>query len=67
MRMLMGVCSALVLCVVSILGQVVVLNVPFEQILRSDREPQNWLTYSENVLGQRYRHLSARERWFCTS
>src|SRR6202453_5439152 len=29
-------------------------QVSFERILGADREPQNWLTYSGSVLGQRY-------------
>lgn len=30
----------------------------FERIQNSNREPQNWLTYSGNNMGQRYRLLS---------
>lgn len=33
----------------SLLGQV-----PFDRILGAEKEPQNWLTYSGSVLGQRY-------------
>lgn len=58
MRMLMGACPVLVLCVtVSIWGQTVAPKVTFEQILHSDGDPQNWLTYSGNVLGQRFSPL----------
>lgn len=32
-------------------------QVSFDRILHSDREPQNWLSYSGNVLGQRYSEL----------
>jgi alcohol dehydrogenase (cytochrome c) len=32
--------------------------VTFDRILHADREPQNWLTYSGNVLGQRYSPLT---------
>ena len=33
-------------------------QVTFDRILRADREPSNWLTYSGNVLGQRYSLLN---------
>ncbi|MBM3795647.1 MAG: PQQ-dependent dehydrogenase, methanol/ethanol family [Acidobacteria bacterium] len=33
-------------------------NVPYERILNSAREPQNWLTYSGNYNGQRYSTLN---------
>ena len=33
-------------------------QVPFERILHADREPQNWLTYSGNLNGERYSSLS---------
>jgi alcohol dehydrogenase (cytochrome c) len=33
-------------------------QVTFDRLLHTDREPQNWLTYSGNVLGQRYSPLS---------
>src|SRR5262245_32629096 len=33
-------------------------QVTFDRLLRTDREPQNWLTYSGNVLGQRYSLLN---------
>src|SRR2546422_8006493 len=32
-------------------------QVPYERILRSGQEPQNWLTYSGNYNGQRYSSL----------
>ena len=32
--------------------------VPFERILRSSQEPQNWLTYSGSVLSQRHSALT---------
>lgn len=32
--------------------------VSFDRILHADREPQNWLTYSGNVLGNRYSELT---------
>jgi alcohol dehydrogenase (cytochrome c) len=33
-------------------------QVTFDRLLRTDREPHNWLTYSGNVLGQRYSPLT---------
>ena len=33
-------------------------QVTFDRILRADKEPQNWLTYSGSVLGQRYSPLT---------
>ena len=33
-------------------------QVPFERILNSDKEPQNWFTYSGSVLSQRHSLLS---------
>src|SRR5205823_12399515 len=33
-------------------------QVTFDRLLHADREPQNWLTYSGNVLGQRYSPLA---------
>src|SRR5438477_12902168 len=33
-------------------------QVTFDRLLHTDREPQNWLTYSGNVLGQRYSLLN---------
>jgi alcohol dehydrogenase (cytochrome c) len=32
-------------------------QVTFDRILNADKEPQNWLTYSGNVKGQRYSGL----------
>ena len=29
-------------------------QVTFDRILAADKEPENWLTYSGSVLGQRY-------------
>ena len=33
-------------------------QVTFDRLLHTDREPANWLTYSGNVLGQRYSQLT---------
>src|SRR5262245_5471450 len=33
-------------------------QVTFDRLLRTEREPQNWLTYSGNVWGQRYSPLN---------
>src|SRR5436190_10765204 len=33
-------------------------QVTFDRLLHADREPQNWLTYSGNVMGQRYSALT---------
>jgi alcohol dehydrogenase (cytochrome c) len=47
--------SLLLLCVAgSLWGQ----GVTFDRILHADREPQNWLTYSGTVNGQRYSPLT---------
>src|SRR5271170_2596349 len=35
-----------------------VSNVPFERILRADKEPQNWLTYSGSTRSQRHSALN---------
>ena len=35
-----------------------VTPVPFERILRADKEPQNWLTYSGGLMSQRHSGLS---------
>src|ERR1044071_5424704 len=35
-----------------------VTPVPFERILRSNQEPQNWLTYSGNLNSQRHSALT---------
>src|SRR5262245_19215253 len=45
--------ALIVLAAVSLQAQVT-----FDRLLRTDREPQNWLTYSGNVLGQRYSPLT---------
>ena len=34
-------------------------QVTFDRILNADKEPQNWLTYSGNVKGQRCRDRAA--------
>ncbi len=36
--------------------------ITFERIQNSNREPQNWLTYSGNNMGQRYSLLSRSRR-----
>ena len=33
-------------------------QITFDRLLHTDKEPQNWLTYSGNVLGQRYSLLN---------
>src|SRR4029078_3707665 len=33
-------------------------QVTFDRLLHSEKEPQNWLTYSGNVLGHRYSLLN---------
>jgi alcohol dehydrogenase (cytochrome c) len=33
-------------------------SVPFERVQKSDTEPQNWLTYSGNLMGQRHSALT---------
>ena len=33
-------------------------QVTFERLLRADREPQNWLTYSGTYLSQRFSQLT---------
>src|ERR1700733_10108016 len=51
----MALRTLLVLCVMgSVWGQ----GVTFDRILHADREPQNWLTYSGSVNGQRYSPLT---------
>src|ERR1700730_14750621 len=42
---------------VSVLGALWGQSVSFDRILHADREPQNWLTYSGTVDGQRYSRL----------
>src|SRR5215510_5679115 len=45
--------ALIVLAAVSLQAQVT-----FDRLLHTEREPQNWLTYSGNVLGQRYSALN---------
>jgi glucose dehydrogenase len=45
--------TLLVLAVVSLHAQV-----NFDRLLHNEKEPANWLTYSGNVLGQRYSLLN---------
>src|SRR5678815_2689232 len=35
-----------------------VTNVPFERILKSNQEPQNWLSYSGSMMSQRHSGLT---------
>ena len=35
-----------------------VTPVPFDRILKADKEPQNWLTYSGTTMSQRYSGLN---------
>jgi alcohol dehydrogenase (cytochrome c) len=37
---------------------ILLAQVPFDRILHADREPQNWLTYSGNLNGERYSSLT---------
>ena len=39
-------------------GAAVEAQVPFERLLRADREPQNWLTYSGSFRSERYTALT---------
>jgi len=50
---LRGVLTIVVFAAVSVQAQVT-----FDRLLHTEREPQNWLTYSGNVLGQRYSALN---------
>src|SRR5215471_537969 len=50
---LRGVLTMVVFAAVSVQAQVT-----FDRLLHTEREPQNWLTYSGNVLGQRYSALN---------
>lgn len=43
---------------VLLLVQTAYAQVPFDRILKADTEPQNWLTYSGNLNGQRYSKLT---------
>src|SRR5204863_8144548 len=49
-----------ILILMLILGESLALQaqVPYERILRSNQEPQNWLTHSGNYNSQRYSTLS---------
>jgi len=42
----------------SVAGLVVHAQVSFDRLLRADREPQNWLTYSGTSLSQRFSQLT---------
>ena len=46
------------LLLVSVMGSLWGQGVTFDRILHADREPQNWLTYSGTVNGQRYSPLT---------
>lgn len=48
-----GALALIVFAAVSLQAQVT-----FDRLLHTDREPQNWLTYSGSVLGQRYSLLT---------
>src|SRR5213593_3216617 len=48
-----GALALIVFAAVSLQAQVT-----FDRLVHTDREPQNWLTYSGNVLGQRYSPLT---------
>ena len=48
------IARALVLALVVSGSGVIEAQVTFERLLRADQEPQNWLTYSGNLSGQRY-------------
>src|SRR5262245_44649891 len=48
-----GAAALIVFAAVSLQAQVT-----FDRLLHADREPQNWLTYSGNLLGQRYSPLT---------
>src|SRR5215471_7221015 len=50
---LRGALTIIVFAAVSLQAQVT-----FDRLLHTDREPQNWLTYSGNVLGQRFSPLT---------
>src|SRR6201999_3322029 len=42
----------------SVASPVLFAQVPFDRILNANKEPQNWLTYSGNLSGQRYSELA---------
>src|SRR5580698_9832633 len=46
------------LLVLSVAGAMWGQGVTFDRLLHADREPQNWLTYSGTVNGQRYSPLT---------
>jgi len=48
----------LLISIAALLPGSVWAQVSFDRILRADREPQNWLTYSGTVFSQRYSPLS---------
>src|SRR5947207_3742673 len=48
-----GVVALIAFAAVSLQAQVT-----FDRLLHADREPQNWLTYSGSMLGQRYSPLT---------
>jgi alcohol dehydrogenase (cytochrome c) len=50
---LRGALTTIVFAAVSLQAQVT-----FDRLLHTDREPQNWLTYSGNIWGQRYSPLN---------
>jgi len=49
---------ALTLVLIASGSGVIQAQVTFERLLRADQEPQNWLTYSGNLSGQRYSPLT---------
>jgi alcohol dehydrogenase (cytochrome c) len=55
-RRLLTMRAALVLIVFAAIS--LQAQVTFDRLLRTEREPQNWLTYSGNVWGQRYSPLN---------
>src|SRR5688572_27987077 len=48
-----GALALLLFATISVQAQVT-----FDRLLNTDKEPQNWLTYSGNMLGQRYSLLN---------
>jgi alcohol dehydrogenase (cytochrome c) len=52
-----GVLAVLILAAISLQAQVS-KTVTFDRLLHTDKEPENWLTYSGNMWGQRYSLLS---------
>jgi alcohol dehydrogenase (cytochrome c) len=49
---------ALTLALIASGSGIVQAQVTFDRLLRADQEPQNWLTYSGNLSGQRYSPLT---------